>query len=160
MATVNEDCELVAIHDAARPCIDADLIERMFRAATQHGAAIPAVPVHSTIKKSSDGNMIEQTVDRSGLYLAQTPQVFQKQLIVDLYAKRGSQNVTDEAQLAELYGVPVALVEGSPLNIKITTKRDLALAGACLEAQPKSHFDAPASSFRRRQSVSVKVLAG
>lgn len=144
---VDESADFVVVHDAARPCLDADLIERVFQAATDTGAAIPAIPVNSTVKKSNDGNVVDETVDRTGLHLAQTPQVFRRELICDLYANRGGVNVTDESQLAENNGVKVTLVEGSPLNIKITTKQDLAFASACLSAQPAPKFDAPIHPF-------------
>jgi 2-C-methyl-D-erythritol 4-phosphate cytidylyltransferase len=144
---VDETADFVAIHDAARPCLDADLVERVFQAAGETGAAIPAIPVSSTVKESKDGCVVAATVDRTGLYLAQTPQVFKRDLICDLYAKRGEANVTDESQLAEINGVKVTLVEGSELNIKITTKQDLAFASACLSAQPAPKFDAPIHPF-------------
>ena len=143
LKNVSPDCGFVAIHDAARPCIDAELIESVFSAAEKTGAVIPAVPVNSTIKKSVGGDTVDETVDRTGLYLAQTPQVYRRELINDLYSKRGTTNVTDESQLAEMHGVEVALVSGSPLNIKITTKQDLVMAKACLEAMSGVKFDAP-----------------
>ena len=147
LAKVDDAADYVVIHDAARPCLDADLVERVFVAAGQSGAAIPAIPVNSTVKKSSDGRSVNSTVDRKGLYLAQTPQVFRRALILDLYKKRNGMAVTDESQLAEINGMEVALVEGSPLNIKITTKQDLAFASACLSAQPVTKFDAPIHPF-------------
>ena len=147
LAKVSPSIEFVAIHDAARPCIDPDLIERVFSAAIQSGAAIPAIPVTSTLKKSADGTKVQETVDRSGLYLAQTPQVYQRQTICDLYENRTEAVVTDESQLAEINDVDVSMVKGSPLNIKITNKQDLALAQACLEAMPTPRFDAPLHPF-------------
>ncbi len=139
--------EYVAIHDAARPCADSDLIERVFDAAVKNGAAIPVVPINSTVKRSADGKLVEKTVDRSKLYLAQTPQVFQRESICKLYSQRDGANVTDESQLAEINQVEVAMVQGSPLNIKITSKQDLVLAQACLAAMPTPRFDAPIHPF-------------
>ena len=144
---VDESADFVVVHDAARPCLDADLVERVFQAANQTGAAIPAIPVSSTVKKSNDGRVVDETVDRNGLYLAQTPQVFKRELICDLYSKRGEADVTDESQLAEINGVEVTLVEGSPLNIKITTTQDLIFATACLATRPVPKFDAPIHPF-------------
>ncbi len=135
--------DFVAIHDAARPCIDGELIERVFQAGVRYEAAIPTIPIHSTIKQSADGKRIERTIDRTGLYLAQTPQVFRRTLITELYQKRAGNNVTDEAQLAELHGVDVAMVEGSSYNIKITNRTDLRFAAAYLDSMPPTHFDAP-----------------
>jgi 2-C-methyl-D-erythritol 4-phosphate cytidylyltransferase len=147
LAKVNNSIEFVAIHDAARPCADADLIERTFAAAVDAGAAIPTIPVASTVKRSLDGKHVQETVERGDLYLAQTPQVFDKKIIDSLYAARGSKSVTDESQLAELNGMNVQMVEGSVLNIKITTRPDLALAKACLESMPTPRFDAPIHPF-------------
>lgn len=147
LAKVDSSVDYVAIHDAARPCINADLIDSVFTAATKHGAAIPAIPVHSTLKRSGDGQQVDGTEDRSDLYMAQTPQVFKRTLIEELYANRGDLNPTDESQLAEAAGHTVAIVRGSPLNIKVTTKDDLRLAKACLDAMPATKFDAPIHPF-------------
>jgi 2-C-methyl-D-erythritol 4-phosphate cytidylyltransferase len=113
-------------------------------AALETGAAIPAVAVHSTIKKSTDGRTVQETVDRASLYLAQTPQVFRTDLLVEAYRNRQKQNVTDDAQLLERAGHAVALVEGSPMNIKITTTEDLALAEAIV--QTHSAYPGPISN--------------
>lgn len=147
LAKVNIDIDYVAIHDAARPCIDQAMVDRVFNSAAQHGAAIPAVPVFSTLKKSSDGQTIDQTVDRSQLYLAQTPQVFGKEMLIDMFAQRGDFQPTDEAQLAEQLGHRVRIVEGSPLNLKITRREDLKIAEAFLGALPTPIFDAPPRPF-------------
>jgi len=147
LAKVDPSCDFVAIHDAARPCINADLVESVFAAAEQKGAAIPAIPVNSTLKRSLSGKTIDETVDRSNLYAAQTPQAFNRELIQGLYEKRNGAQPTDEAQLLELNDQPVVLVPGSPLNIKITTQEDLRFAKACLAAMPASKFDAPIHPF-------------
>jgi len=144
---VDPTSDYVVIHDAARPCINADLIESVFQAVQKHKAVVPVVPVNSTLKRSTDGKSIDETVDRSNLYLAQTPQAFERELILSLYENRGDQQPTDEAQLAEQQRRRVALVPGSPLNIKITTRQDMSFARACLEAMPKPKFDAPLHPF-------------
>lgn len=144
---VNPDCDFVAIHDAARPCINSDLIESVFQMAVNCKMAIPAVPVYSTLKRSHDGKTVEETVDRSSLYLAQTPQAFERRLLEQLYANRGDLQPTDESQLAELQGHEVAMVPGSAYNIKITTRDDLRFAKACLDAMPQARFDAPIHPF-------------
>lgn len=138
LEAVSESSDLVLIHDAARPCIDAKLIDAVVDGAIEHGAAIPAIPVNSTLKRSSDGKTIDQTVDRTNLYLAQTPQGFNRTLIQQAYAQRTDQSPTDEAQLLESQGHTVALVPGSPLNIKITHRGDLKLARTFLDAMPKA----------------------
>ena len=148
LMTVRDDIDYVVIHDAARPCIDEALVTGVFEAAKQSGAAIPTIPVFSTLKKSMDGKTVDETVDRSHLYLAQTPQVFAKDMLIDMYARRGDLQPTDEAQLAESLGHKVAMVEGSPLNIKITKRGDLDLARAFMAALPKPKFDAPLHPFK------------
>ena len=148
LAKVDDASEYVAIHDAARPCVSDEDIEAVFEAATKNQAAILATQVTSTLKRSEDGHQIAATSDRNGLWQALTPQVFAKDLLVAAYKELGDHKPTDDAQAVELAGHTVSIVSGSPLNIKITTKEDLALAGACLEAMPKPKFDAPAHPFK------------
>ncbi len=137
LARVRPEADFVAVHDAARPLLVAEWIDRVFRAAEQSGAAILATPVTSTLKRSRPDGTIEDTVSREKLWAAQTPQVFRRQLLLDAYAKQGKLNPTDEAQLIEQLGHPVTLVEGSPLNIKITNHDDFRLAEAAIDALPK-----------------------
>ncbi|MHC4880740.1 MAG: 2-C-methyl-D-erythritol 4-phosphate cytidylyltransferase [Planctomycetota bacterium] len=136
LARVGSDVDFVAVHDAARPLIAKAWIDDIFAAAIETGAAIPGTPISSTVKKVADG-VIEKTVPRTGLYAAQTPQVVRRELLLEAYAQRGSKPATDEASLVEHLGHPVMLVEGSQLNIKITTKSDLQIASAFLELLPK-----------------------
>ena len=144
---VDPDCDYVAIHDAARPCINWDLVESLFQASQENKVVIPAIPVSSTLKRSASGTLVDETVDRSNLYMAQTPQVFERETLMTLYENRGDAQPTDEAQLAELHNIPVTLVPGSALNIKITTREDLRFAKACLAAMPTPKFDAPIHPF-------------
>jgi 2-C-methyl-D-erythritol 4-phosphate cytidylyltransferase len=139
LAKVRDDVDFVAIHDAARPCTADKLIDQVFAAAEQHGAAILAIPVAATLKRAVPGKpaMIAETVDRAGLWEAQTPQVFRRELINKAYAARTAA-LTDDAQLVERLGTPVALVEGSAMNLKITTKDDLRLAEQILKVLPKA----------------------
>jgi 2-C-methyl-D-erythritol 4-phosphate cytidylyltransferase len=136
---VDSMCDFVVIHDAARPCFEMNLFERVLASALTQGAAIPAIPIHSTIKRSTDSRCVNQTVDRTNLYLAQTPQIFRKQWIVEAYRKRPRGLLTDDAQLLELADYPISLVEGSPLNIKITTTQDVILAEAIWQIQQTSN---------------------
>ena len=144
---LGDEIDLVAVHDAARPCVSEDDIESVFQAAEKTGAATLATPVTSTLKRVGRERQIEETVDRSMLWQSQTPQVFRKQVLLDAYRELGSQRPTDEAQLVEMTGGKVTVVPGSPLNIKITTRADLRLAAACLDAAPKPKFDAPLHPF-------------
>src|SRR5581483_6834917 len=123
----------VAVHDAVRPLAPPALVDAVFAAAATHGAAIPALAVADTLKRVDPGtNRITETVPRGGLWLAQTPQVFRRDWLAEAYSKRGSLGgaVTDDAQLVEAVGHPVAVVPGSPENFKITTRDDLDLAVA------------------------------
>lgn len=144
---VKPAAEYVAIHDAVRPCLVDAWIDKVFAAAQKSGAAILATPVTSTLKRSGDGKTIQETVDRTALWEAQTPQVFRRQLLIDAYANRGDTSFTDDAQLVEKLGHPVTLVPGSPLNIKITTRDDLKLAAAALKALPKPKLGSAANPF-------------
>jgi 2-C-methyl-D-erythritol 4-phosphate cytidylyltransferase len=149
LEVVEPTCEFIAVHDAARPCLTGDLIDAVFAAAQAHGAALLAIPVADTVKRvGPDGRTIE-TVPRSDLYLAQTPQVFHRDVLLRAYANRSRLGaaVTDDTQLVEAIGQRCAVVEGSPLNLKITTAIDLRLASAVLQALPKPKRDAPAHPF-------------
>lgn len=137
LARIRPEAEFVAVHDAARPLLVAEWIDKVFRAAETSGAAILATPVTSTLKRAGAGGTIAETVSRENLWAAQTPQVFRRQLLMDAYAQQGNLQPTDEAQLIEQFGHPVSLVEGSPLNFKITTDADFRLAEVALDALPK-----------------------
>jgi 2-C-methyl-D-erythritol 4-phosphate cytidylyltransferase len=136
LARVKADVDFVAVHDAARPLIVKQWIDKMFAAAEQSGAAIPATPISNTIKRVENGRIVE-TVPRDRLWAAQTPQVFRRQLLLDAYARWDGSEATDEANLVERIGHPVTIVEGSPLNIKITTQEDFKMAEALLGALPQ-----------------------
>ncbi len=145
LARVRDEVDFIAVHDAARPCLADKWIDQVFAAAEQTGAAILAVPISATLKRAAKGakgaSVIAETVDRSGLWEAQTPQVFRRDLLNKAYAARGGASPTDDAQLIEKLGVPVTLVEGSPMNVKITTKDDLRLAEQILKALPKPKLE-------------------
>ncbi len=137
LAQLRDDVEYVAVHDAARPLIISEWIGTVFDAAEKSGAAIPAIPVSSTLKRVDDTKSITETVDRNGLWQAQTPQVFRRDMLVKAYAERGDFQPTDEAQLVERAGQPVTIVEGWSINIKITTFSDFKMAEALVGALPK-----------------------
>jgi 2-C-methyl-D-erythritol 4-phosphate cytidylyltransferase len=139
LALLQPEVEFVAIHDAVRPCIMEEQITAVFQKAQETGAAILAVPVADTLKQVDSAGKIQATMPRQGLWQAQTPQVFRRDWLVEAYAQRGQlkADITDDAQLMEAAGHPVTVVEGSPLNIKITTKHDIFLAEAVLKSRPK-----------------------
>jgi 2-C-methyl-D-erythritol 4-phosphate cytidylyltransferase len=147
LARVHSDIDFVAVHDAARPCLADEWIDAVFNAAAKSGAAILAAPVNGTLKRVAADKTIVETVSREGLWEAQTPQVFRRQLLLDAYARRGTLQPTDEAQLVERIGQKVTVVPGSPMNLKITTKEDLRLAAAVLKALPKPKLLGPAHPF-------------
>lgn len=134
---VSPEAEFVAVHDAARPLVVAEWIDEVFKAAVQTGAAILATQVTSTLKRMGQGDQVQETVSRDGLWQAQTPQVARKDWLLAAYDKRGSLQPTDEAQLLEQAGYPVRIVPGSPINFKITTPDDFRLAEVALDALPK-----------------------
>jgi 2-C-methyl-D-erythritol 4-phosphate cytidylyltransferase len=138
---VKNEIEFVAVHDAARPCIVDAWIDDVFAAAARDGAAILAAPVQATLKRVNDKKRIVESVDRQSLWEAQTPQVFRRQLLIDAYAKRGREQVTDDAQLVERLGHAVTIVPCSPLNLKITTRDDLKLAEQVLKVLPKPKLE-------------------
>ncbi len=122
-----EESDLVLVHDAARPFATLDLFNRCIAAAAESGAAIAAIPAKDTIKLAGPEQTIRETIDRSGVWLAQTPQVFRVDLLKRAYerARRDQILGTDEAALVELLGAPVRLVVGEEANRKITTPDDL-----------------------------------
>lgn len=139
LAAVVDDAEFVAVHDAVRPCVTSDWIDAVFAAAAKSGAAILAAPITSTLKRVGAAKIVEATVSRDGLYVAQTPQVFRTKLLKDAYAHRDRVEppITDDAQLVEALGHPITVVDGDPRNIKVTTKGDLPLAAALLKSLPQ-----------------------
>lgn len=136
MEKVQEDIDFVAVHDAARPVFTDAWIDDLFAKAESTGAAIFASPVTSTLKRA-DGKKIVETVDRSNLWQAQTPQVFRRDLLLKAHNQPGASDATDDAELVQRLGHDVAIVPCSSLNLKITTKEDLKLAQLALKALPK-----------------------
>lgn len=155
LEVVDPACEFVAVHDAARPCLTPELVEAVFAAARKHGAALPGQAVADTLKKVDADHHTTETVPRAGLYAVQTPQVFRRELLLRAYANRSrlGRDVTDDAQLVEALGQTCLVVEGSPWNIKITTRDDLRLAAAILQAMPKPKREGPAHPFADEQAM-------
>jgi 2-C-methyl-D-erythritol 4-phosphate cytidylyltransferase len=134
---IKSDIDFVSVHDASRPCLAEKWLDWVFEAAARTGAAILASPVAETLKRVDSRKQITATVDRESLWAAQTPQVFRRQLLIDAYAKRGKEAVTDDAQLVERLGHPVAVVACPAMNLKITTRDDLKLAEHVLKVLPR-----------------------
>lgn len=136
LSAVNEDIDIVAIHDGARPLIKAAVIQASIKAAERCGAAVVSVMARDTVKSTSTGNrlFVSKTIPRDTIWLAQTPQTFKKKVIETAYAKLKAKRITDDAQAAELAGYKVAIVPGDYSNIKITDKKDIAIAKALLKS--------------------------
>ena len=122
--------EIIVIHDAARPLLTRDIIDRALDAAAGGTGAIAAVPVADTLKRVGEDGAIESTLERSGVWRAQTPQAFPAAMIRAAYAAAGTDGIpaTDDAALVERCGGRVVVVEGSARNLKVTTPEDLRLA--------------------------------
>ncbi len=143
--------ERVLIHDAARPFLTPDLIADLIAALDTCAGAIAAEPVSDTLKQAAADGTITRTVDRSGLWRAQTPQAFRYELILDAHrraAAAGRSDFTDDAGLAEWAGLPVRLVTSGACNMKLTTAADIELAerllapgAALLEPRNGTGFD-------------------
>jgi 2-C-methyl-D-erythritol 4-phosphate cytidylyltransferase/2-C-methyl-D-erythritol 2,4-cyclodiphosphate synthase len=139
---VSEHADIVVIHDAVRPFVSGDVIERTIAAAAESGAALAALPARDTVKRGVPGSprpasagprppeviVVAETLPRESIFLAQTPQAFRRAILRD--ALVSTDQVTDEASLVERAGHAVRLVEGEALNIKITTPEDIPIAEA------------------------------
>ena len=136
-----DDIDIVLIHDGARPFVTTALVDRVLAEARRHGAAIAAVPVPDTVKRVSPDLFVDGTVERRALWLAQTPQAFQVNLLREAHerARAAGLDATDDAALVEVLGHPVRVVPGSRLNFKVTTREDLAIARALVGAFPPKH---------------------
>ena len=129
-------CDIVAIHDGARPCASHELIEECIRAAKDFGAAVAAQRVTDTIKESTDGLAISRTVDRSRLWSVQTPQAFRVTVIrrAIATARERGLTLTDDTAACELIDQPVRLVESRRPNPKVTVPADLPFIASLLQA--------------------------
>jgi 2-C-methyl-D-erythritol 2,4-cyclodiphosphate synthase/2-C-methyl-D-erythritol 4-phosphate cytidylyltransferase len=129
-----EGIEIVVIHDGARPLAGPELFDRCAAAAAEHGAAIAAAPVSDTLKRVA-AEIITSTVDRTGLWAAQTPQAFRLAVLRQAMILGSGETVTDEARLYEAAGLPVTVVPSSPANLKVTHAEDIPVAEALLRAR-------------------------
>ena len=132
---IKDDIDLIAVHDAVRCCVKKEWVDEVFKKAAETKAAMLACPVTATIKKVQDGAIVG-TVDRSNLYEAQTPQVFEAKLLKEAYEKLDDAtkaSVTDDAMLVEKLGAKVAIVETDASNVKITGPADMAIVEAILK---------------------------
>ena len=136
---INHDAKYVAVHDAARPLISPEQIERAFAQCRVHGAAALAQPVNDTLKRVDADLLIVGSVDRHQIYAMQTPQIFERKLLEDAYRAVYAENilVTDEVSAVERLGYKVALVLDDDFNFKITYARDLPVADFIIRDRAK-----------------------
>ena len=135
---IKDDIDLIAVHDAVRCCVKSEWVDACLTTAAETGAAILACPVVGTIKQVENSTIVK-TVDRTNLYEAQTPQVFEASLLKKAYAnlKNLDENkISDDAQLVEALGHKISIVETDSSNIKITRPVDVAIAEAILKTRP------------------------
>ena len=134
VAALSAACDMVLVHDAARPFVDPPTIEAIIRVVRTGVSAVAAVPLSDTLKRADPRGVVTETVPRVGLWRAQTPQGFPREVLDEIYAAVGDAlgRVTDEATLVERAGYPVTLVADSVRNMKITTPDDLTFAEALL----------------------------
>ncbi|MFA6583473.1 MAG: 2-C-methyl-D-erythritol 4-phosphate cytidylyltransferase [Elusimicrobiaceae bacterium] len=140
VAAVSQDAEIIAVHDGARPLVNPQVITDCIKKAAAEKAAVPAVQVKDTIKVSNqNGTLVEDTPQRAQLWAAQTPQCYQADVIRQALEKfQDEKNATDESQLVERLGIPVAIVPSDYTNIKITTPEDILIAEAFMQTKTKT----------------------
>ena len=131
---IGADGKFIAVHDAARPLVTPEQIERVFSVAREHGAAALAAPITDTLKRADENYFVKGGVARENLYAMQTPQIFERALLERAYAEVAakSRSVTDEVSAVEHLGAKVLLVPNDEMNVKITYPRDLLLAQATM----------------------------
>jgi len=131
ISEISPSCNIICVHDAARPFVTADLIKKTISACEHNDSAICAVPSDDTVKEINiNNNHIKRTIPRETIWLAQTPQAFRRKQLREalIYAKDNKIQVTDEATLLESLEFSIVVVEGSKNNFKITTPNDWKLA--------------------------------
>jgi len=135
LKTLNDDCELVMIHDGVRPFVSQEILKKSVHETANSGATVVAVPVKDTIKIVSKKAEVLETIDRSRIWAVQTPQTFARDILKRAYEKTFEDGFygTDDASLVERLGVKVKIIPGSYDNMKITTPGDLTLGEAILE---------------------------
>lgn len=127
---IDDDIELVMVHDAVRPFVNNSQVLRCIESAAEYGAAVLAIPVRDTIKSVGAENFVEVTPDRSKLWQVQTPQVFKRGILINAYEQAMKEGFTgtDDSSLVEAFGGKVKVVEGEMSNFKITYPIDLKMA--------------------------------
>jgi 2-C-methyl-D-erythritol 4-phosphate cytidylyltransferase len=135
LLAIPDETEFIVIHDAVRPFVTTDIISRVLKAAQESGAAVAGIPVSDTVKRAAENRSIISTEDRHFLWLAQTPQIFRRDIITKAYQQAYEDHYygTDDSVMVERLGLAVHMVHGSPFNIKITTHEDMIMGMAVLK---------------------------
>ncbi len=138
-------CDIVIVHDGVRPFVSAGILKRLVAAMRDYQAVVTAIPTHDTIKRVDGAGHVVDTLQRDALFHIQTPQGFRYDVIKEAYerASREGAEGTDDAYFVERMGIRVKVIEGSPLNIKITTPEDIALANWILQAGKPAGGESP-----------------
>ncbi|HAR33345.1 MAG TPA: 2-C-methyl-D-erythritol 4-phosphate cytidylyltransferase [Desulfobacter sp.] len=137
---IQPETTFVLIHDGVRPFVGENLVDRCLDGGLKNGACIPVLGIFDTVKRADKNGKIICTLDRDGLFRAQTPQVFRLDLIVKAasYARNTGFLGTDEASICEHAKLPVDIVDGGPFNIKLTSPQDLIFAGLIIQAKKEA----------------------
>lgn len=136
LANTNAETALVAIHDAARPLLSPELIERSYVAANTYGAVVVAVPSNNSVRIGSASQ--SKAIDRATVWLVQTPQTFRLGILKTAFKQEESPFFTDDASVVEQAGISIHLIPGEEQNLKITFPEDLAIARLILEKQAEN----------------------
>lgn len=147
LQAVDQRTKIALVHDAVRPFVTDVLVNSVVESARTHGAAIAAIPLRDTVKQAAPDGMIDTTLDRQRLWLAQTPQAFRIELLLDAHrsGRRDGVEATDDACLVERAGHRVAIVPGSTDNMKVTRPEDLMMGEAILAARQRAMKHHPSS---------------
>nr|WP_320193188.1 2-C-methyl-D-erythritol 4-phosphate cytidylyltransferase [uncultured Desulfobacter sp.] len=139
----------VLIHDGVRPFVGEKLVDRCLDGAMENGACIPSLSIVDTVKRADENDMVICTLDRKGLFRAQTPQIFRLDLIAKaaVHAQNTGFVGTDEASICEHAKIPVAMVDGTLFNIKLTSPQDLIFASIIIQAKKEAELAGHSDSF-------------
>jgi len=156
------DADLIAVHDAVRPLVPVGDIKNVIQAAEESGAALLAVPSPNTLKESDGDKTVKSTLDREKIWQALTPQVFSRDIIIKSYGIASRENWfgTDDASLAEMAGFSVKLVEGDPVNIKITYPADIMYAESVLKSKNMLEYRTGTGFDIHRLAEGRKLILG
>jgi 2-C-methyl-D-erythritol 4-phosphate cytidylyltransferase/2-C-methyl-D-erythritol 2,4-cyclodiphosphate synthase len=162
LVAIEGKCDLVVIHDAVRPFVTEELIRQVVESARTTGATIAGVRTKDTIKEVKEDNMVGATVPRQNLWLTQTPQAFDFELLKKAYQTAYTENFygTDDASLVERLGKEVKMIEGSYENIKITTNEDMLMADTLIKKNSKTGFRTGFGYDSHRFDAGRKLVLG